>query len=94
MKFNWLAFIGFVASGGLAVLVQALGAAFPSAAVEIANIVAIIVALAAVIYQFYTGTSSKIAADAPVVDAAGAVVGTNVSTTSTLPIAAPQAPKV
>ena len=83
----------FIAGGGLAALTAILGQTFPAHAVVIANVVAIIVVLAGMVVRLFTapsGPAQSIQADAPVVTTNGTVIGTNVSTTSTQPIAAPK----
>lgn len=90
MKISWVAVIGLIASGGLTSVVQALGNALPNEAKIIANIAAVVVAIAAVLYQLLQ-PAAKVVQDAPVVSATtGEQVGTNVSTSSTAPIVAPQ----
>lgn len=88
MKISWLAVVSIVASGGLVGIAQALGAVLPHQATLIMNLAAIAAAIAAFILQA-SQPAAKILADAPVVTHAGDPAGVNVSTTSTLPIAAP-----
>lgn len=83
MKINWLAILGLIASGGLAGVVQALGTALPHEATVIANVAAIVVAIAAVILQAVQPAAS-IVSNAPVVNDAGEQVATNVSSTTQL----------
>jgi hypothetical protein len=89
----WVVIAGLVASGTLDILVQALGKAIPSQAALIANVVGVLVAIATILLAYYqaaNATAPSVLQDAPVVNAAGVQVGTNVSTTSTAPIAALQ----
>lgn len=83
MKISWIAVVGLIASGGLTSVVQALGNALPNEAKVIANISAVVVAIAAVLYQLLQPAAS-IVADAPVVAPSGEQVGTNISSTSTV----------
>jgi hypothetical protein len=90
MKINWIAVLTLIASGGLAVVAQAFAAALPAYAPTIMNIVAIVAATASFLLQI-AQPSAKIVQDAPVLSrTSGAQIATNVSTTSTLPISAPQ----
>ena len=91
---DWVSFLSFVASGGLATLLAAVGGAFPSQTQKIVAVGAIITALAGVLVRLFanpTGApATAVVQDAPVVSPTGVQVGTNVSTSSTLPISAPQ----
>lgn len=82
MQISWVTIVGFIASGGLTVIVQALGNALPNEAKVIANIAAVLVALATVLYQLATQPTKSIIQDAAIKDEAGNTVATNVSTTS------------
>jgi hypothetical protein len=93
-KTTWIALLTVISTGGLATIVQALGTLIPKAAGTIATTALLLTALASfalLVINRANAPAVSILADAPVVSAkTGAVVGTNVSTTSTLPITALQ----
>lgn len=89
MKFSWVALLTLIAGGGLTALGTALGQLLPKQATIIMGVVGILGVVAGIILQA-AQPAAKVVQDAPVVDNSGATVGTNVSTTSTEPISAPQ----
>ena len=90
---DWIFLCSLIASGGLAGITQAIGQTWPAHSAAIANVASIAVALAGFIVRLYANPTDKtptsIAEGAPVLSSSGEVLGTNVSTTSTIPIKAP-----
>lgn len=95
MKLSIPALVAKIAGGALAGLAPILGTLFPNQQVVFTAIfgtTGLLVLVAGLIVQSLQPAAS-IVQDAPVVNTAGVSVGTNVSTTSTDPIKAPQAQK-
>ena len=92
MKINWAALVGLIAGGALVPLGPILGALFPKEATLLTTIfggTGFVVFIAGLIVQVLQ-PSAKVTSDAVAVDSQGNVTGTNVTTTTTAPIAAPQ----
>lgn len=78
--------LAFIAGGGLTAGFAATGDPKLIAAGVI------VTTLAAAVGQLFPNAATAVVPDAPIVNAAGKTVGINVSTTSTLPLAAPKGP--
>lgn len=91
MKLDWVAVLSFLTGSVFLGLAGTIASLFPNPATgKIIIAVAGAIAQVAGVIKQATQPTVKIAQDAAVVSASGQQVGTNVSTTSTAPIMAPQ----
>jgi hypothetical protein len=93
---DWIALASFIASGGLATLVQIVGQTWPAHAVQIANVAAIVAGVAGVVVRLYankTGApSTAIVANAAIVPVDTTVVHADTQTIATNVVAALKGP--